>query len=185
MSKLMYSIEPDKDLRGDSTKWANWMSILMPNSCKLCVKQHGKIVDVSIINNKIYVEAHRYCNCIYVPMRTILVGTATDLGVDGADMYLAYWGELPDYYITKAYAEDNKWSNILGNLNEVLPGKMIGGGIYKNIDGKLPHKSGRIWYEADINYHGGYRNEQRILYSNDGLIFVSRDHYKTFYEIVV
>ena len=37
--------------------------------------------------------------------------------------------------------------------------------------------------EADINYNGGFRNRQRILYSNDGLIFVSYDHYQTFYEI--
>jgi hypothetical protein len=44
-------------------------------------------------------------------------------------------------------------------------------------------KAGRIWYEADINYDDGYRNHQRILYSNDGLIFVSYDHYQTYYEI--
>ena len=42
---------------------------------------------------------------------------------------------------------------------------------------------GRIWYEADINYESGYRNDARILYSNDGLIFASYDHYTTFYEI--
>lgn len=60
---------------------------------------------------------------------------------------------------------------------------MIGGNIYKNIDHKLPDFPGRVWYEADINYEYGYRNNSRILYSNDGLIFVSYDHYKTFYEI--
>ena len=42
---------------------------------------------------------------------------------------------------------------------------------------------GRVWYEADINYDGGYRSNDRILYSNDGLIFVTYDHYKTFYEV--
>ena len=55
--------------------------------------------------------------------------------------------------------------------------------IYQNKDGKLPSTAGSVWYEADINYNGGYRNSERILYSNDGLIFVSYDHYKTFYEI--
>ena len=37
-----------------------------------------------------------------------------------------------------------------------------------------------------INYglkNSGKRNRQRIVYSNDGLIFVSYDHYQTFYEI--
>ena len=40
-----------------------------------------------------------------------------------------------------------------------------------------------IWYEADIDYQSGYRNTYRILYSNDGLIFVTYDHYQTFYEV--
>lgn len=57
-------------------------------------------------------------------------------------------------------------------------------GIYDNSDGHLPDKSGRIWFEADINYYEGRRNRHRILWSNDGLIFVTYDHYKTFYEII-
>jgi hypothetical protein len=60
---------------------------------------------------------------------------------------------------------------------------MIGGDIYKNKSKKLPDAPGRIWYEADINYNGGFRNRQRVLYSNDGLIFATYDHYHTFYEI--
>ena len=48
----------------------------------------------------------------------------------------------------------------------------------------MPHKDGRVWYEADINYKTGKRNTQRIVWSNDGLIFVPYDHYDTFYEIV-
>jgi len=47
----------------------------------------------------------------------------------------------------------------------------------------LIHTAGRIWYEADLNYIHGKRNGQRIVFSNDGLIFVTYDHYKTFYEI--
>ena len=56
--------------------------------------------------------------------------------------------------------------------------------IYKNREGKLPSAPGRVWHEADINYNKGYRNRERILYSNDGLIFVTYDHYQTFYEMV-
>lgn len=61
---------------------------------------------------------------------------------------------------------------------------MIGGEIYKNKDKHLPDAAGRVWYEADINYKTGPRNSQRILWSNDGLVFVTYDHYLTFYEIV-
>ena len=71
----------------------------------------------------------------------------------------------------------------LGNLADVLPGKMIGGMIYKNRDHRLSEKPGRIWYEADFDYVSGIRNGRRLLYSNDGLLFATYNHYRTFYEI--
>lgn len=66
----------------------------------------------------------------------------------------------------------------------MLPGASIGGDIYRNDDNKLPQVDGRIWYEADIDYESGFRNNSRILYSNDGLIFATYDHYQTFYEVL-
>ena len=72
---------------------------------------------------------------------------------------------------------------ILQNLNLVEPNKMLTKGIHKNKNGHLPKSTGRLWYEADVNYKSGYRDSQRIRWSNDGLIFVTYDHYKTFYEI--
>lgn len=87
-------------------------------------------------------------------------------------------------YDLKKIAEKHGWKRYLGNLRKVLPGATLGGDIYKNREKKLPEKDGRIWYEADINYDGGFRNTQRILYSNDGLVFVTYDHYITFYEII-
>ena len=64
-----------------------------------------------------------------------------------------------------------------------MPGKMLGGDVYGNDDFKLPSAPGRVWYEADVNYRGGKRNRQRIVYSNDGLMFATYDHYQTFHEI--
>lgn len=52
-----------------------------------------------------------------------------------------------------------------------------------NRNGHLPSAPGRVWYEADINYSTGYRGVERILFSNDGLIFVTYDHYQTFQVI--
>ena len=84
----------------------------------------------------------------------------------------------------------SKWANWMSRLSAPScqycvenHGKMIGGNVYHNKEKKLPDISGRVWYEADINYTEGFRNRQRILYSNDGLIFVTYDHYQTFYEI--
>ena len=63
---------------------------------------------------------------------------------------------------------------------------MLVKGIYKNKDGHLPEEPDRIWFEADINYNPlmGYRGVDRIIFSNDGLVFVTYDHYRTFVEIV-
>ena len=98
IEEYINNLRQDRDLRGDSTRWANWMSKLLPNTCKFCVDQHGRIVDISVLNNKDEVEAHRNCKCLYVPMRTKNAGEATDLEEKGADFYIAYFGYLPDYY---------------------------------------------------------------------------------------
>ena len=68
-------------------------------------------------------------------------------------------------------------------LEKYAPGMMVYGGIYENENNHLPSAPGRVWYEADINYYEGQRNRHRIVWSNDGLIFVTYDHYHTFYEI--
>ena len=94
-----------------------------------------------------------------------------------------YKKSLKDTVIKKD-AKLQGWKPIQGNLNQVLPNMMIGGDIYKNRNGHLPFWPGRVWYEADINDTGGFRTRHRILYSNDGLVFVTYDHYETFIEIV-
>ncbi len=101
-----------------------------------------------------------------------------------ADWWMYYLNELPDYYITKTEAYEMGWNNLKGNLAKVAPNHMIFGGVYKNKNKVLPDREGRIWYEADINYTNGYRNRQRVVFSNDGLIFATYDHYDTFIEVI-
>ena len=117
-------------------------------------------------------------------MRTKKIGTATDMGYSGADAQIFYMNKLPSYYVSKQEARQAGWQDWKGNLDDVLPNKMISGDVYRNRDGKLPISLDRVWYEADINYKKGYRNRERILYSNDGLIFVTYDHYQTFYKMI-
>ena len=165
-----------------STKWKNWIAQIDVTTCKKCRDNHGKIypIDETVIPPP---PLHINCRCRIELMKVIYAGLATDMGIDGADWYLKYLGKLPEYYISKKDAKDLGWDSKLGNLNTVLPNKMIFGGIYKNKNGKLPEAAGRIWYECDINYNLGRRNTERVLFSNDGLIFVTYDHYKTFIEI--
>lgn len=98
-------------------------------------------------------------------------------------LYLHLYGKLPPNYITKRKAEERGWDSGKGNLGDVLPGMSIGGSGFGNYEGLLPAESGRKYYECDIDYEGGYRNSKRIVYSNDGLIFYTEDHYKTFEQL--
>lgn len=89
-------------------------------------------------------------------------------------------GRLPECYITKIEAAEHGWNASKGNLCDVLPGRAIGGDVFTNRERSLPVKKGRTWYEADLNYNCGHRNSDRLLFSNDGLVYVTHDHYKTF-----
>lgn len=98
-------------------------------------------------------------------------------------LYLETYGELPDNYLTKKEAIALGWNSKEGNLWEVADGMSIGGDRFGNREGILPEEDGRVYYECDIDYEGGYRNEKRIVFSNDGLIFYTDDHYQSFEEL--
>lgn len=94
--------------------------------------------------------------------------------------YLHTYGHLPDNFITKKEAKALGWVSKEGNLAEAAPGKSIGGDHFGNYEGSLPEEKGRTYYECDIDADGGYRGAKRIIYSNDGLIYYTGDHYETF-----
>lgn len=89
---------------------------------------------------------------------------------------------LPACYITKAEARRRGWNAGDGNLCDVLPGKAIGGDRFTNRERTLPVAPGRVWFEADLNYNCGHRNADRLLFSSDGLVYVTYNHYKNFIE---
>ena len=98
-------------------------------------------------------------------------------------LYLHTYGHLPGNYVTKDEAEDAGWKTEGLSLEEACPGKSIGGDRFGNREGRLPKAKGRTWYECDIDYKGGRRGAKRIVYSNDGLIYYTQDHYKTFEKL--
>ncbi len=98
-------------------------------------------------------------------------------------LYLHLYGHLPDNFISKREAQELGWDNKKRNLDQVAPGKSIGGSHFGNYEGMLPEKKGRKYYECDLEYEGGYRGAKRLIYSNDGLIFYTEDHYKTFEQL--
>ena len=86
--------------------------------------------------------------------------------------------QLPDYYITKGEARKQGWVASKGNLCDALPGRAIGGDNFSNREKTLP--SGNKYFEADVNYNCGNRNADRIVFTKNGEVWLTKDHYKSF-----
>jgi hypothetical protein len=94
-------------------------------------------------------------------------------------LYIYTYGHLPDNFIKKKDAQALGWTG--GSLEWVLPGMCIGGDYFGNYEGQLPKAKGRRWTECDINTLGARaRGPERIIFSNDGLIYYTPDHYESF-----
>ena len=101
-------------------------------------------------------------------------------------LYLYTYGKLPSNFITKKEAENLGWKKKdgeAGQLHVVAPGMSIGGSSFGNYEGLLPEKKGRKYFECDINYVKGNRGAERLVYSNDGMIFYTGDHYESFEQL--
>ena len=94
-------------------------------------------------------------------------------------LYLYVFWELPPNFLTKDEAYDYGWQSSKGNLWDVVYGLVIGGDRFGNREGILPTAKGRQYYECDVNYDGGFRDAERIVFSSDGLIYYTGDHYET------
>ena len=101
---------------------------------------------------------------------------------EDVSLYLVQYGHLPSNFITKKEAQKAGWSG--GSLEKILPGKCIGGDRFGNYEGLLPAAKGRTWTECDINTLGAKsRGPERIVFSNDGLIYYTGDHYDSFTQL--
>lgn len=94
-------------------------------------------------------------------------------------LYIHLYGRLPENFITKAQARAMGWEG--GSVEPYAPGKCIGGDRFGNYEGLLPDAPGRKWTECDIGtLGGGSRGAKRIVFSNDGLVYYTDDHYNSF-----
>lgn len=94
-------------------------------------------------------------------------------------LYLHLYAHLPQNFITKKDARALGWNG--GGLDDYADGKCIGGDRFGNYEGLLPDASGREYHECDIDtLHAASRGAKRIVYSNDGLIYYTEDHYESF-----
>jgi hypothetical protein len=91
-------------------------------------------------------------------------------------------GRLPERYLTKREAERLGWRPG-ADLCASAPGRALGGDRFGNREGRLPAAEGRRWREADLDFSCGRRGARRLVWSEDGLFFVTLDHYDSFIEV--
>ncbi len=91
-------------------------------------------------------------------------------------------GRLPRRYVTKDEAEGLGWRPG-SDLCDSAPGRVIGGDRFGNRERRLPQKRGRRWFEADLDFACGRRGAKRLVWSSDGLVYVTTEHYETFREV--
>ena len=113
------------------------------------------------------------------PEEDMLPEDGTYTSAEDVALYIHLYGHLPDNFITKKQAEKLGWQG--GSLEPYAPGKCIGGSRFGNYEGLLPEKEGRSYTECDIDTLGASRRgAKRIVFSNDGLIYYTDDHYESF-----
>jgi len=113
------------------------------------------------------------------PDQETLAEDGTYTSKEDVALYIHLYGRLPDNFITKKEAQNLGWDG--GSLEPYAPGKCIGGTYFGNYEGLLPKAPGREYTECDIDTLGANsRGAKRIVFSNDGLIYYTEDHYQTF-----
>lgn len=113
------------------------------------------------------------------PTEELLAEDGSYTAKEDVALYIHLYGGLPCNFITKRDAQDLGWSG--GSLEPYAPGMCIGGSRFGNYEGLLPKAEGRVYTECDIDTLGAEsRGAKRIVFSNDGLIYYTEDHYASF-----
>ena len=120
------------------------------------------------------------------PAAVLTPDAAEQIDIDGSytsaedvALYLYTYGCLPANFMTKSEARELGWEG--GGPEDIAPGMCIGGDRFGNYEGLLPEAEGRTYYECDIDTLGeDSRGAQRIVFSSDGLIYYTEDHYESF-----
>ena len=123
--------------------------------------------------------AEQTSNASTVPSSPVIDENGVYDSLEDVSFFLYNYGRLPGNYITKDEARALGWEG--GSLKAYAPDKCIGGDRFGNYEGLLPKAPGRTYTECDIDTLGkSSRGIKRIVFSSDGLIFYTDDHYDSF-----
>ena len=124
-----------------------------------------------------------YGEPVGVPAGTHVTEYGTYTSMAEVALYIHTYGRVPSNFVSKTKARNAGWVAEEGNLQDVLPGMCIGGGGWHNDDQVMPGEDWDQWYECDINYDGGFRGAERLVFSDNGMIFYTPDHYESYARI--
>lgn len=153
------------------------------------LKSHPRANERAVADSKYEADVHRRHSADYeasnsqnpdVNSKNQLVDEPC-ISMECVSAHIRRTGSLPQNFITKKQAGELGWQG--GDLWRYARGKSIGGDRFGNFERRLPDKKGRIWRECDIEYRGGARGAKRLIFSNDGLIFYTADHYESFERV--
>ena len=147
--------------------------------------------EIATIESTVITQTETVTTAEDVTAPTQLAQTTTKQGIQqngsyttkaDVSLYIHTYGKLPNNFITKSQAQSFGWPG--GNLEPYASGKCIGGDYFGNYEGLLPKSGGRKYYECDIDTLGATsRGAKRLVYSNDGLIYYTANHYDSFTKL--
>lgn len=91
-------------------------------------------------------------------------------------LYIHTYHKLPSNYMTKKEATDKGYYK-----NPKKNGIMIGGDYFGNYEELLPPNDN--YYECDVDYKGNDRGKNRLIYTTDGTVYYTKNHYKSFTQL--
>jgi len=153
------------------------------------LKSHPRENELAVTNSKDDADVHRWRSADYEASHSQnpdansknQLADEPCISRECVSAHIRRTGSLPQNFITKKQAGELGWQG--GDLWRYARGKSIGGDRFGNFERRLPDKKGRIWRECDIEYRGGPRGAKRLIFSNDGLIFYTADHYESFERV--
>lgn len=150
-----------------------WLSVLLLIAALLLNGLGGEAPEAMLSDTEIQGTATGYSEVLTVEE------DGWYYSVQDVALYLHIYGHLPENFITKSEAGSLGWEG--GSVEPYAPGHVIGGDSFGNREGLLPEEKGRFYYECDIDTLGqDSRGAKRIVFSNDGLIYYTDDHYESF-----
>jgi hypothetical protein len=169
--------------------WYMWFTQIDLRTCPTCYTRHGDLVSYDYVhdseNSHTLPPLHEHCRCTLREQRFTIPRQIAKRNPFLEEIIDLLKGIFSGRFIDTITTHVRGWLPRRAQATYLPGGRSIGGDIFENRAGKLPDAPGRVWREADVNDTPQSRGGHRIVVSNDGLAFVTFDHYMTFVPVAL